>query len=105
MTPQEDNGLKVWGGDGKPARTGFLSTLFSIVLTPFRLMAEGLAAIFDSSARSIGASLATTCEICGNQLKNNRYVWSNGDGSVEKVVCTHCNQRLEREKSKQAFRR
>lgn len=43
------------------------------------------------------------CGVCSNTLKRAAYTWQLGDKQVK--VCPHCNQRLEREQSRAAFRR
>ena len=43
-----------------------------------------------------------TCGLCGNVIKRTSYKWKI-DGKKKKV-CPHCNQRLEREQSRRAFR-
>ncbi|GEM_PF-2421592 len=52
----------------------------------------------------LGAKFAepSNCQICGNVLKRNKYVWNLG--RKKKVVCSHCNRRLESEQSRDAFR-
>lgn len=41
------------------------------------------------------------CSICGNLLKRTFYVWKL-DGK-KRHLCSHCNQRMERQKSADAF--
>lgn len=43
-----------------------------------------------------------TCTLCGNVIKRTSYKWK--IHGKKKRVCPHCNQRLEREQSRRAFR-
>lgn len=48
-------------------------------------------------------AIPTHCQICGNQLKRSSFKWKI-DGRNRKV-CRHCNERLERQQSRQAINR
>lgn len=43
-----------------------------------------------------------SCQICGNSIKRSSYTWTI-DGK-KKRVCPHCNQQLERQQSRNAFK-
>lgn len=47
--------------------------------------------------------LPSHCTLCGNVLKRTARSWKMDD--TEHWLCSHCNERMEREKSAQAFRK
>lgn len=49
----------------------------------------------------LGCTSSSHCAVCGNDFKKVKYKWQH-DGK-DHYVCPHCNQRLERERSRLAF--
>ena len=105
MSEKQKNVNKEKGGDIMARRKK--SSLEGIIVGVFVLLVGILAfpwllipAIIGSIIWAIYAS--RPCAICGNSIKRTAYTWQI-DGKKQRV-CPHCNQRLEREQSRRAFR-
>jgi hypothetical protein len=52
---------------------------------------------------AIACASPTSCQICGNELRRNKYRWKI-DGK-KLVICPNCNRQLESKKSREAIKR